>query len=62
MYADQDGFIDLLVVSGGQETEGSFENLRPRLYLNDGKGIFRKNRYSHTTYLFECILRYSWRF
>jgi hypothetical protein len=41
--ANQDGFIDLLVVSGSQETEGSFENLRPRLYLNDGKGIFRKN-------------------
>lgn len=41
--ANQDGFMDLIVVSGGQEVEGRFENLRPRLYLNDGKGIFRKD-------------------
>lgn len=41
--ADNDGYLDLIVVSGGQEKEGSFESLQPRLYLNDGKGNFRKN-------------------
>lgn len=41
--ADNDGNLDLIVVSGGQEKEGSFQSLRPRLYLNDGKGNFEKN-------------------
>ncbi|MCH2059837.1 MAG: FG-GAP-like repeat-containing protein [Verrucomicrobiales bacterium] len=36
--ADSDGDRDLLVVSGGVESTG--ENLRDRLYLNDGKGKF----------------------
>jgi enediyne biosynthesis protein E4 len=41
--ADNDGYLDLIVVCGGQELEGNFESLRPRLYLNDGKGNFSKN-------------------
>lgn len=37
--ADQDGDIDLLVGSGGNEMLES-KNYRPRLYLNNGKGQF----------------------
>ncbi len=40
--ADKDGDMDLVVVSGGQEVMKEKELLEPRLYLNDGKGIFRK--------------------
>jgi enediyne biosynthesis protein E4 len=37
-----DGFLDLVVAGGGQEEEGKYDNLRPRLYVNDGKGKFSK--------------------
>lgn len=40
--ADGDGHPDLLVVSGGNEFSGTAEQLRPRLYLNDGHGHFRR--------------------
>lgn len=39
---NNDNYLDLIVVSGGQELEGKFESLRPRLYLNDGKGNLSK--------------------
>ncbi|MFL5607387.1 MAG: FG-GAP-like repeat-containing protein, partial [Gemmatimonadaceae bacterium] len=39
-----DRFPDLLVVSGGNEFWGQEEALRPRLYLNDGRGNFRRDR------------------
>jgi len=38
--ADKDGDQDLIVVSGGLEATKEGELLRPRLYLNDGKGNF----------------------
>ena len=38
--ADGDGDADLFVASGGNELEGSSPLLKPRLYLNDGKGHF----------------------
>jgi hypothetical protein len=40
--ANGDGYQDLLVVSGGNEFWGNEDALRPRLYLNDGHGIFQK--------------------
>jgi enediyne biosynthesis protein E4 len=45
-FADvnNDGFKDLLVASGGNEFYGNSEMLLPRVYLNDGKGNFTKNK------------------
>ncbi|ULC59059.1 VCBS repeat-containing protein [Flaviramulus sp. BrNp1-15] len=37
--ADKDGDLDLIVGSGGNEV-GEENNYKPRLYLNNGKGVF----------------------
>ena len=42
--ANGDGHPDLLVVSGGNEFWGEQDALRPRLYLNDGHGNFKRAR------------------
>ncbi len=42
--ANGDGHLDLLVVSGGNEFWGNADALRPRLYLNDGKGNLERAR------------------
>lgn len=44
-FADvnNDGNIDLIVASGGNESFGKNPLLSPRLYLNDGKGNFSKS-------------------
>ena len=37
-----DGFVDLIVASGGSEYSNFSPELRDRLYLNNGKNIFSK--------------------
>jgi hypothetical protein len=44
--ANGDGHPDLLVASGGNEFWGQQDALRPRLYLNDGRGNFTRARAS----------------
>lgn len=41
--ADNDKDLDLFVVSGGNQFEGNNPRLYDRLYINDGKGNFKKS-------------------
>jgi hypothetical protein len=41
--ANGDGHPDLVVASGGNEFWGEADALRPRLYINDGHGHFRRD-------------------
>ncbi len=41
---ENDGDLDLVVATGGNEYWGSHEALRQRVYLNDGKGNFTSNK------------------
>jgi hypothetical protein len=41
---NNDGFPDLVIANGGNEFYGQDEQLRPRIYLNDGKGIFTRDQ------------------
>lgn len=41
---NNDGFPDLVIANGGNEFYGLDEQLRPRIYLNDGKGIFTRDK------------------
>jgi len=42
--ANGDGFLDLVVASGGNEFGFGASDLTDRLYLNDGKGKFKKSQ------------------
>lgn len=41
--ADGDADLDILVTSGGNEIAANQPELQPRLYYNDGKGLFNKS-------------------
>jgi enediyne biosynthesis protein E4 len=41
---NKDGYPDLIFTNGGNEFFGEDEQLRPRLYLNDGKGTFTRDK------------------
>jgi hypothetical protein len=41
--ANNDGFADLLVVSGGNESANGDSSLRDHLFINDGKGNFKED-------------------
>ena len=40
---NNDGFPDLVVANGGNEYYGTDEHLRPRIFLNNGSGIFTRD-------------------
>ena len=40
---NNDGFPDLVMANGGNEFYGSDEQLRPRVFLNNGNGIFARD-------------------
>ena len=44
--ADADGDKDLLIASGGNQEMPASQLLQPRLYLNNGKGIFARDKNS----------------
>jgi enediyne biosynthesis protein E4 len=55
--ADYDGDLDLVVVSGGQEEMTVLESLQPRLYINDGQGVFTKSKEMPQLYLHASCVR-----
>lgn len=55
--ADNDNDLDLYVVSGGNEYEGQSENLKDRLYINDGKGNFTRSQTLPSLYQDKSIVR-----
>jgi hypothetical protein len=58
---NNDGNIDLVVASGGNEYYGDDEHLLPRVYLNDGNAHFKKleNAFTNLYYTFSCIVPYD---
>lgn len=58
---NNDGNMDLIVSSGGNEYYGNDEHLLPRIYLNDGKGNLKKlqNPFSNLYETYSCILPYD---
>jgi hypothetical protein len=58
---NNDGNIDLVIASGGNEYYGDDEHLLPRVYLNDGKAHFKKleNAFTNLYYTFSCVAPYD---
>ncbi len=58
---NNDGNVDLIVASGGNEYYGNDVHLMPRLYLNDGAAHFKKKEdaFSGLYQTFSCITAYD---
>ncbi len=58
---NKDGNVDLVVASGGNEYYGQEDQLLPRIYLNDGKGVFKKlgNAFKNIFITQSCIASYD---
>jgi hypothetical protein len=58
---NNDGNIDLVVASGGNEYYGQDKYLTPRVYLNDGKGNFQKlnNAFDSVYLTASCVVPYD---
>ena len=58
---DNNGTLDLLIASGGNEYFAGEEYLQPKLYLNDGNGNFspKKDAFENIFITASCILPYD---
>ncbi|MDQ6610107.1 MAG: VCBS repeat-containing protein, partial [Bacteroidota bacterium] len=58
---NNDGNLDLIVASGGNEFYGADYHNTPRIYLNDGKGVFTKlsNPFGALSMTASCIAAYD---
>ena len=57
--ADNDGDLDLYIVSGGSEFPDKAEQYQDRLYLNDGKGNFTRSAAIDTQSSGSCVIPYD---
>jgi hypothetical protein len=58
---NNDGNIDLVIASGGNEYYGKDEHLLPRVYLNDGKANFKKleNAFTNIYVTQSCVVPFD---